>query len=203
MVYTIFNEYLNILRKCHSVELENTLFFEFVKKYPEYNHFYNFTMQEFDHKSFLESLIDNGTIDVNGFTEFKGKKYNITHLYLESLIAMRNSYYHIVFDLPLFLRKIKKEDFFTNYLKYILVEPYIDSKENNERYIATQALLIDAIGMLYPDELNSILEEYKFSMVTPTSELIDYGTVDYSKTNRNDQLKNYHSFLKYMAKFLM
>jgi hypothetical protein len=176
-----------------------------VKKYPEYNHFYNFTLQEFDHKSFLESLIDNRTIDANGFTEFKGKKYNVTHLYLESLIAMNNSYYHIVFCLPLFLISIKKEDFFNEYLKYILVEPYIDSVQFNERYIVTQAMLIDAIGLIYPNELKNVIKEYKFDMVIPTSELVDYGTVDYSETksNRNEQLKNYHSFLKYMSKFLI
>ena len=204
MTTDIFASYLNFLRKCDSIEVENELFLEFVKKYRDYNHFYNFTLQEFDHKSFLEYLIENGTLNPNGFTEFKGKMYNNTHLYLESLIATKNAYYHVVFHLPLFLRKVKKEEFFTNYLKYILVEPYIDSKENNERYIATQAMLIDTIGIVYSDELKNLLKEYKFDMVIPTSELIDYGTVDYSeaKADRNNKLKYYHSFLKYMCKFL-
>ena len=66
-----------------------------------------------------------------------------------------------------------------------------------------QALLIDAIGIVYPDELKNLLEDYKFNMVLPSSELIDYGTVDYNETNRNNQLKNYHSFMKYMSKFLI
>jgi hypothetical protein len=203
MSYTIFNEYLNILRKCHSIELENELFFEFVKKNPEYNHFYNFTLQEFDHKSFLEYLIENDILNPNGITEFKGKMCKNTHLYLESLIAMKNAYYHIVFDLPLFLRNSKKEEFFDDNLKYILAEPYIDSVQFNERYITIQALLIDAIGIVYPDELKNLLEDYKFNMVLSSSELIDYGTVDYNETNRNNQLKNYHSFMKYMSKFLI
>jgi hypothetical protein len=203
MTTDIFASYLNFLRKCDSIEVENELFLEFVKKYPDYNHFYNFTLQEFDHKSFLDYLIENNTLNPNGFTEFKGKMYNNTHLYLESLISTKNAYYHVVFCLPLFLRRIKKEDFFTDNLKYILAEPYIDSVQFNERYIATQALLIDAIGMLYPNELNNILVEYKFNMVIPTSELVDYGTVDYNETKRSEQFKNYHSFLKYMSRFLM
>ena len=166
MIKDIFFNYLNILQKCISIVEENEIFFEFVKKHSEYNHFYNFTLREFDHKSFLEHLIENGRVNPAGFTEIDGKQHNNTHLYLNSLISMQNAYYHVVFCLPLFLRKIKVSDFFNDELRQILVNPSI---EINERYIATQSMLIDAIGMLYPSELKNLLKSYKFDMVTSNS----------------------------------
>lgn len=199
MFFSIFNEYIKVLRKCESIELENSLFFEFIKNYPEYNHYYSYGTGEFDSKAFLENLIETGALNPNGndIGKFNEKEYTNTHYYLESLITMNNAYYHIVFCLPLFLKNIKKETFFTTQLKRILVEPYNVSEEKYERSVGTQALLIEAIGSMYPGELKNILKDCKFDMVVESSELVNYN-----KDDKNTSIQNYYKFLKYICKFL-
>jgi hypothetical protein len=198
----VFEDYINILGKCYTIEIENSSFLPFIQKYPQYNRYYNYGTGEFDSENFLFQILNDDTVNLLNTCYVNKKEVKNIFAYMMTLISMQNSYLHVAYCLPVVLQKINKDDFFTEELARILSEPVNSNDIGNELYINAQSNIIDFLAFTNPEELKLILKKYKFDMMNNSSSYLGSNTPDYSTTLRYLQIRYYLKYLKSKSIFL-
>jgi hypothetical protein len=200
---SIFEDYLKILSKCYSLEIELKSFLPFIQKYPQFKRYYKESSGEFDNQNFLYEILNNGTTILTDPCYVDKKERKNIFAYIWTLIEMESSYIHIAYCLPIVLQRIRKDKLFTSELSSVLSEPHDIKNIIHEYYVNIQGNIIDFLAFTYPDEIKVLLKKYKFDMITDSS--IGYGSnePDYSYDRQYLQIKNYLQFLKSKSEFLI
>jgi hypothetical protein len=199
---TVFQNYIDILAKCYTLEIENKSFLPFIQKYPEYKRYYNFGTGEFDSQKFLYQILNDGTVNLLHTCYVNKKEIKNIFAYIRSLIEMKNSYIHIIYCLPVILERINKELFFTEELASLLSEPFDLKDIGNEEYINVQSDIIDFLALTYPNNIKIILKKYKFDMLKKSEVYNGSKEPDYSEKLQYLQNRNYLKYLKQKSIFL-
>jgi hypothetical protein len=198
----IFIDYLNILSKCHSLEIENKSFLPFIQTYPEYSRYYNYGTGEFDSENFLYEILQTGIVNLLDKSVIQKKERTNILNYIWTLVEMENSYLHVAYCLPIILEHINHKDFIDEYLGFLLSEPHNIEDIGNERYVNSQSNVIDYLASVYPESMEKILKKYKFDMFYDTINYTGSNTPDYSESLQYLRIKHYLKFLKNRSIFL-
>ena len=199
---TLFEDYIQILSKCYTIEIENSSFLPFVIKYPQYKSCYNFGTGEFDNETFLRQILNDDTVNLLDTCYVNKKEVKKIFAYMMTLVSMQNSYLHVAYCLPIVLQYIDINNFLTEELGTILSEPVNSNDIGNELYINAQSNIIDFLAFTYPDELKNIFKKYKFDMFNGSDLYLGEKTPDYSVDLKYLQIRYYLKYLKYKSIFL-
>lgn len=199
---SIFEDYLRILVKCYSIEIENNSFLLFIQKYSIFKRYYNFDSGEFNHEQFLYQILNDGTVNLNDLCYIDKKGRKNAFAYVWSLIEMKNSYVHIAYYLNIVLQRFKKDNFFVEELGFLLSEPHNLKDIGNEEYLNVQGIIIDILAFTYPEELKNVLKKYKFDMITSCCSYQGSNEPDYTLDRKYLQFKQYLKYLKHKSVFL-
>lgn len=198
----VFQNYIDILAKCYTQEIENKSFLPFIEKYPQYKRYYNYGTGEFDSQNFLYQVLNDGTVNLLDTCYINKKEIKNVFAYIWCLIEMKNSYIHVNFCLPIVLQRINKELILTDELAKIISEPHDLKDIGNEEYINAQSNIIDFLALTYIEDLKVILKKYKFDMLKISETYNGSKEPDYSEKLQYLQLKHYLKYLKQKSIFL-
>lgn len=198
----IFEDYIQILSKCYTIEIENASFLPFVTKYPQYKTCYNFGTGEFDNERFLQKILNDGTVNLLDTCYVNKKEVKKIFAYMMTLVSMQNSYLHVAYCLPIIIQNIDMNIFFADELATILSEPVNSNDIGNEFYINAQSNIIDFLSFTYPDQIKNMLKKYKFDMIKSSDSYFGEKTPDYSVDLKYLQIRYYLKYLKYKSIFL-
>jgi hypothetical protein len=199
---SIFIDYLNILSKCHSLEIENKSFLSFVQKYPQHSRYYNYGTGEFDNENFLYEILQTGIVNLMDKSVIQKKERTNILNYIWTLVEMENSYLHVTYCLPIVLEFIIREKFIDETLGFVLSEPHNIEDIGNDRYVNAQANIIDYLASDYFEPMKNILKKYKFDMFYDTINYTGSNNPDYSESLHYLRIKQYLKFLKNRSVFL-
>lgn len=148
----MFKSYIECIMNATTIELENTLMKQFVKKYPEYLNYFDNNYNFFTHEEFLYHILNTDKIDPNGSTMWKGEYVKNFHLLLWALIenktpskSMKNAFF-------IFILKVRPDLIENGEFIKLLCYPHDKKNWQDYRYLQIQAALIDKFLVSFPEK---------------------------------------------------